>query len=171
MSQVITVLRNDLGTVRTGRAAPSLVENIVVGVYGGSTRLRILELAQVSSLDSQTLLITPYDATVTPEIAKGIMEANVGLTPTEDSGVIRISIPPLSEERRQELVALVNQKLESGKIQVRQIRHTALADLKKANLSEDEVSRFEKEIQNLTDKTILEVDAMGKRKEEELMAI
>lgn len=171
MSQVLSVLRNDLGTVRTGRALPSLVENIVVGVYGGSTRLRILELAQVSSLDSQTLLITPYDATVTPEIAKGIMEANVGLTPTEDSGVIRISIPPLSEERRQELVALVNQKLESGKIQVRQIRHEAMGDLKKLGLSEDEVTRLEKEIQNLTDKTISEVDAMGKRKEEELMAI
>ncbi|HZQ29700.1 MAG TPA: ribosome recycling factor [Patescibacteria group bacterium] len=171
MQQVLSVLRNDLGTVRTGRAAPSLVENIVVGVYGGSTRLRILELAQVSSLDSQTLLITPYDPSTTPEIAKGIMEANVGLTPSEDSGLIRISIPPLSQERRQELVQLVNQKLESGRIQVRQIRHTALDELKKAGLSEDEATRVEKEIQNLTDSTISEVDSLGKRKEEELMQI
>src|SRR5258708_35356227 len=95
MRQVVDVLKTDLGTVRTGRAMPSLVENIIVNVYGGTTKLKILELAHVTSSDPQTLLITPYDPSITSEIAKGIMEANVGLTPMEETGLIRISIPPL----------------------------------------------------------------------------
>jgi len=149
-----------------------LVENVVINAYGGSAKMRVLELAHISTSDLQTILITPFDQSIIGEINKGIMEANIGLTPVIDGANIRISIPLLSEERRQQLVALVNQKLEGGRIQVRQVRHEAMAELKKdSSISEDEVARLEKEIQKLTDETISQIDGLGKRKEEELMQV
>lgn len=175
MQKVSEVLKTDLSTVRAGKATPSLVENIVVAAYGGTQRLKVVELAQIHAVDAQTLVITPYDGSIIGEIHKAIMEGNVGLTPVIDGQIIRISIPPLSEERRQQLVGLVHQKLEGGKIQVRQIRHEAMNDVKKSlnqkQISEDDLIRLEKEIQKLTDETISEIDSMGKKKEEELMAI
>lgn len=175
MQKVIEVLKTDLSTVRAGKAAPSLVENIVVAAYGGTQRLKVVELAQIHAVDAQTLAITPYDGSIIGEIHKAILEGNVGLTPVIDGTIIRISIPPLSEERRQQLVSLVNQKLEGGKIQVRQQRHEAMIDVKKSfnqkQISEDDLLRLEKEIQKLTDETIAEIENMGKKKEEELMAI
>ena len=171
MQKILEVIKMDLTTVRTGRASPSLVENIVINAYGGSAKMRVLELATISTSDPQTILITPFDQSIIGEINKGIMEANVGLTPVIDGVNIRISIPLLSEERRQQLVLLVNQKLEGGRIQVRQVRHEAMNELKKAEMTEDEVARLEKEIQKLTDETIVQIDSLGKKKEEELMAI
>lgn len=175
MQKVIEVLKTDLSTVRAGKATPALVENIVVAAYGGTQKLKVVELAQIHAVDNQTLVITPYDASIIGEIHKAIVDGNVGLTPTVDGTIIRISIPPLSEERRTQLVGLVNQKLEGGKIQVRQVRHEGMADIKKQfnakDISEDETIRLEKEMQRLTDETILEIENMGKRKEEELMAI
>lgn len=171
MGKILEVLKADLSTVRTGRAAPSLVENIIINAYGGTSKMRVLELATVGVLDAQTITISPYDASIIGEIQKGIMESNVGLTPVIDGQLIRISIPPLSEERRKELVHLVNQKLEGGKVQVRQVRHTGMEELKKLSLGEDEEKRLEKEIQKLTDDTISEIDSLGNKKEEELMQI
>lgn len=175
MQKVLEIIKTDLSTVRTGRAAPSLVENIVINAYAGTSKMRVLELATIGSLDAQTLVITPFDASIIGEIQKGIQETNVGLNPVIDGQVIRISIPPLSEERRQELVHLVNQKLEGGRIQVRQVRHEAMGEIKKKvtakEISEDDVFRLEKEVQKLTDDTIGEIDALGKRKEEELMTV
>lgn len=175
MQKVLEVLKTDLSTVRAGKATPSLVENIVVAAYGGTQRLKVVELAQIHALDSQTLVITPFDGSIIGEINKAILDGNVGLTPVIDGTLIRISIPPLSEERRQQLVGLVNQKLEGGKIQVRQIRHEAMNELKKQSndklISEDDLIRLEKEVQRLTDETISQIDLMGKQKEEELMAI
>ena len=172
MQKVIEVLKTDLSSVRTGRATPSLVENIVINAYGGSAKMKIVELAHVSTSDSQTLLITPFDPSIIGKINKGIQESNTGFNPVIDGVVIRISIPLLSEERRKELVHLVNQKLEGGRIQVRQFRHEAMNDVKKdKTISEDEVERLEKEIQKLTDEIIAEIDALGAKKEEELMAV
>lgn len=175
MQRVIEVLKTDLSTVRTGRAAPSLVENITINAYAGTAKMRVVELAHVSVSDSQTLLIAPFDSTIIGEIQKGIQEANIGFTPSIDGNVIRISIPLLSEERRKELVHLVNQKLEGGKIQVRQVRHEAMEQIKKQlsdkEISEDDCARLEKEVQKLTDDIILEIDSLGKKKEEELMAV
>jgi ribosome recycling factor len=175
MQKVIDVIKNDLSTVRAGKASPTLVENIIVGAYGGTQRLKVVELAQIHAIDNQTLAITPYDASIIGEILKAIQESNTGLTPVIDSQLIRISIPPLSEERRQQLVHLVNQKLEGGKIQVRQVRHEAMEDIKKQfankDITEDDKSRLEKEIQKVTDDTILNIENMGKAKEQELMAI
>lgn len=171
MVKVLEVLKGDLATVRSGRAAPSLVENIVVAVYGGSTKLRIMELATINTSDNQTLLITPYDESIMSEIQKGILEANVGLTPSIDGQNIRISIPPLSEERRQDLIKLMHQKLENGRIMVRQSRHEAMIGIKRQELPEDEVKHLEKEVQKVTDDVISEIDNIGKKKEEELLQI
>jgi ribosome recycling factor len=175
MQKVLEILKTDLSTVRAGKAAPSLVENIVISAYQGTQKLKIIELAQVNATDSQTLVITPYDASIIGEIHRGIMESNTGLTPIIDGQIIRISIPPLSEERRRQLVSLVNQKLEGGRIQIRQIRHEAMNDVKQQladkQISQDDLVRMEKEIQKLTDDTILEIDALGKKKEEELLKL
>ena len=175
MQRVLEVLKTDLSTVRAGKASPNLVENIVVAAYQGTQRLKIVELAQIQAVDAQTIVITPYDGSIIGEIHKAIMEGNVGLTPIIDGTIIRISIPPLSEERRQQLVLLVKQKLEGGKIQVRQLRHEAMNDIKKQfnskAISEDDLLRLEKEIQKLTDDTMTAIDLLGIKKEEELMAI
>lgn len=175
MARIVDVLRTDLSTVRTGRATPSIVENIVINAYGGTQRLRVMELATIGTTDPQTIIITPFDASIIEEIQKGIMEAQVGLNPVVDGQLIRISIPLLSGERRQELVMLVSQKLEGGRIQVRQVRHEAMDAIKKQfnnkDIGEDDVLRLEKEVQNLTDETIKTIDELGKKKEEELMQI
>lgn len=175
MEKVLEVLRTDLSTVRTGRAAPSLVEHIVIPAYGGTQKLKVMELATIGTSDPHTLLITPYDGSIIGEIQKGILEANVGLNPVIDGQVIRISIPPLSEERRQELIHLMRQKLENGRIMVRQVRHEAMLEIKKQYnnkiISEDEMARLEKETQKITDEVMAQIEGMGKKKEEELMQI
>ncbi len=175
MDKVLEVLKTDLSTVRVGKASPALVEHLVVNAYGGTQKLKVIELAQIQASDPQTIAITPYDQSIIGEIHKAILESNTGLTPVIDGNIIRISIPPLSEERRQELVHLVNQKLEGGRIQVRQVRHQALNDIKRQfnekQITEDDNQRLEKEIQKLTDETIIQIDSLGKQKEQELMAI
>jgi ribosome recycling factor len=171
MRKAVEILSSDIATIRTGKAAPSLVENITVSVYNGTAKLRVMEVATVNAHDPQTLVLTPFDASIIEEIRKGILESGAGLNPASDGQVLRISIPPLSEERRQELIHLMHQKLENGHVMIRQIRHEAMADLKKGNLPEDENSRLEKEIQKATDEFVAQIDALGKKKEEELMQI
>lgn len=171
MRKALEILASDIATIRTGKASPSLVENISVSVYNGASKLKIMEVATVNATDPQTLVLTPFDASIIEEIRKGILEAGAGLNPSSDGQVLRISIPPLSEERRQELIHMMRQKLENGKIMVRQIRHEAMNDIKKGDFPEDETSRLEKEVQNETDKLIAEIDNMGKKKEEELLQI
>lgn len=179
MGKVLEVLRNDVATVRTGRATAGLVDHIAVSVYGGTARMKIVELATITIQDAQTIVITPYDKSVLEEIQKGILEANVGLNPGNDGNLIRISIPPLSGERREQLIHLMRQKLENGKVMVRQVRQEAMHEIKKPfdsaqgnqQLSEDDQFRLEKEAQKLTDDTIAEIDSLGKKKEEELLQI
>ena len=173
MRKALEVLRGDLSTIRTGRAAPNLLENVSIPVYGGSTKLRIIELGTVSAQDSHTLVVAPFDPLIIEEIRKGIQDSDLGLNPTIDGTLIRISIPPLSQDRREELVHLMHQKLENAKIMVRQLRHEAMASLKKGEeaASEDQRKRMEKEIQDLTDKYSLEIDQIGKNKEMELLQI
>lgn len=175
IEKVLEVIRTDLGTVRTGRAAPSLVENISIVTYGGSTKLRVMELATIAVSDPQTLVITPFDQTTREDIRKGIVEAGTGLNPVDDGHVLRISIPPLSQERREELIKMMHHKLENGRIMVRQARHEAMSEVKKMvedkAISEDEQTRLEKEIQKVVDDTIATIDSMGKQKEEELLSM
>lgn len=173
MRKALEVLASDISTIRTGRAAPALVENIVISAYQGTTRLRVMELATVSASDPQTLVIAPFDASILEEIRKGIMEAQAGLNPSTDGQVIRVSIPPLSQDRRGELIHAMKQKLENGKIMVRQVRHEAMENIRRnsKDFGEDEVKRLEKEVQSATDDFISQIDSLGKRKEEELLAI
>ena|SRR5579859_6262533 len=171
MQKAFEVLRDDIHTIRTGKAAPSIVENLVIGVYGGSTKLKVMELATVAASDSQTLIISPFDPSISGEIQKGIQDANIGLSPMIDGQLIRITIPPLSQERREHLIHLMKQKLENGKILIRQARHEAMNDVKKAELSEDEEHRIEKEVQKITDDFIGQIDNTGKKKEQELIQL
>lgn len=175
MAKVLEVIRGDLATVRTGRATPALVENIAVSVYGGAQRLRIMELATIGASESNVLTLTPFDNSILDEIQKGILAANVGLTPSTDGHVIRIIIPSLSEERRQELTKLVGQKLENGRIMLRQVRHEAMDSVKKQFsdklVSKDELMRLEKDIQKVTDDIMGQIELLRENKEAELMQI
>ena len=172
IKKVLDVLNNDLATVQTGRATPALVENIVISAYGGTAKLKVMELATVHASDSQTLLLTPFDPSIANDIQKGIMEANVGLNPSTDGNLLRISIPPLSQERREELIKAMKHKIENGKIMVRQVRHDAMDDIKKEYEGrEDDIKRLEKEVQKIIDDTMVTIDDWGKQKEAELLKI
>lgn len=172
IQKVLDILKNDLATIRTGRATPALVENIVVNVYGGTTRLKVMELATIGTSDTHTLVLTPFDQSIIHEMQKGIESANVGLNPVVDGTVIRISIPSLSQERREELIKAMKHKLENGRIMVRQVRHEAMEDIKKEfEGREDDIKRLEKEVQKLVDETMETIEDWGKQKEQELFQI
>lgn len=172
IDKVLDVLKGDLDTIRTGRATPSLVENVVISAYGGSTRLKVMELATVGSTDTQTLVITPFDPSIINEIAKGIESANTGFTPAVDGAIIRIKIPPLSQDRRQELIKAMKHKLENGRIMVRQVRHDSMEQIKKNYEGrEDDIKRLEKEVQKIVDDTMGTIDSWGSQKEAELLKI
>lgn len=175
MQEAFDVLRVDFSSVRTGRANPALIENIVISAYNGSARLKVMELSTIHAQDTQTLVITPFDHSVIVEIEKGIADSPLGIHPVVDGEIIRISFPPLTEERRRELVKLVNQKAEQGKIMLRQARHDGMNEAKKRaegqGVSEDEVLRVEKEIQKATDEYMEQIDTLSREKEEELMRL
>lgn len=172
LQKVLDVLRDDIATIRTGRAMPSLVENITIMAYGGSAKLKVMELATIGAPDNQTIVISPFDVSTVHEIQKGIESSNVGLNPIIDGTVLRISIPPLSLERRQELIKAMKQKLENGRIMVRQVRHEMIDDMKKDYEGrEDDIARLEKEVQKAVDETIETIEEWGKQKEQELLQI
>lgn len=175
MVQVLQLVMTDISSIRTGRATPALVEDIVVGVYGGTQRLRIKELATISADGPQSLVIDPWDKSIIGEMRKGILEANVGLNPGINEEVLRISLPPLTTEDREKYVKLLGTKLESGKVMVRQIRADGMHDIKKQfeekTLTEDEKFRLEKKLQELTDNYIGKIEEVGKKKEVELLQI
>lgn len=175
MQKALEVTRTDLATVRTGRATPALVENMIISAYGGSSKMKVREMATITTQDNKTLLIQPFDPATHDEIVKGIQEANTGLSPVSDGEAIRISIPPLSEERRQEYIKLAKAKLEAGRVMIRQIRHEEMSKSKRAfeakEITEDEKKREEKLIQEVTDEMTTELDDLGASKEKELMQI
>ncbi len=176
MAKAVSVTRDDLATIRTGRATPALVENIEIIAYGGTQKLKLRELATISSADSRTLIIIPYDPEIKVDIIKGLQDARSGLMPVAGEGnEIRISIPALSEEQRQEYIKLVRAKLEAGRIMVRQVRHDEMMQLKRdfeaKLITEDDKFRTEKKIQEITDEMIAQINDIGKRKEAELMQI
>lgn len=175
MRKSIEICRNDLSSIRSGRATPSLVENITINAYGGTQKLKLMEMATITTQDAKTILVAPYDPSQTQDITKSIQEANTGLTPVLDGEVIRISIPLLSQERRLEYIKLAKAKIEAGRIMVRQMRQEAMKDLKKSLgdkiISEDDEKHGEKLVQDLTDEMIAEIDSMGEKKEQELLQI
>lgn len=175
MQKAIEVLKDDFGTVKTGKAVPQLVENVVINAYQGTARLKIMELATIHVVDTQTIAITPFDQSVIREIEKGLSDSQMGLGIAVDGALLRVTIPPLTQERREEFVKMVHKKAENGKIMIRQIRQEGNDNVKKlkedGNISEDEVSRLEKEIQKATDDFIVQIDRIRGEKEKELMTV
>jgi ribosome recycling factor len=175
MQEVLNMVLADVASIRTGRAAPSLVEEIVVSAYGGQQQLKVNELANITASDNRTLIIRPWDKTIIGEIKKAIDLANIGLNPVIDQDIIRIFLPPLTTEDREKYVKLLSTKLENGKIMIRQVRGDAMRDIREAfenkELSEDEKFNEEKRLQEITDDFVKKIDEAGERKEKELMAI
>ncbi len=175
MQAALDVLANVIGTIRTGRATPGLIQNLEVSVYGGTQKLRILELASVTAPDPQTLVIDPWDKSVIGEIKKGIELANIGMNPNIDGEIIRISIPPLTTEDREKFVKLLSGKLEESRVAVRQIRADAMHNIKKdfeeKKITEDEQFAFEKNLQNLTDEFVQKIESSGEKKKQELLQL
>jgi ribosome recycling factor len=173
MSKTEQVVVNEFAGVRTGKASPALVENIQVEVYGAMMRIR--EVAGITTPEARTLAITPWDANSLHAIEKGILKANVGLTPTIQGKVIRIFFPELSQERRQEFVKIIRKMAEDGRVAIRHVRRDAMDQLKKhahdSGITEDDVEHAEKELQKLTDEYSKKIDAHVAAKEKEIMTV
>ncbi len=159
--------------IRAGRANPAFIENIPVEAYGG--RMKLMEVGNISAPQPSLLTVQVWDETILQNVLKGIMEANLGLNPSNDGTLIRLPIPALTAERRAEFIKILHQKMEEGKVAIRQIRQEIRNDWKKqtddGTISEDEFLRREKFLQESIDKKILEIESLGKTKQEELTQI
>ena len=173
MAKSVEAFRHELATVRTGRASPHLLDRVMVDYYGAETPLR--QLAQVAATDARLLTMTPYDKSSIKAIEKAILESDLGLTPSNDGNVIRLQIPELNEERRRDLVKVVHNVAEEGRIAVRNIRRDVMHDLrelkKDGELGEDDERRAEADLQKRTDGAVAEIDALLKGKEEEILEV
>lgn len=171
MEKAVEDLKRDLKRVRTGRASLSLLDGVKVDYYGSLTPLQ--QLATLAVPESRLITIQPWDASVIKEIEKAILKADLGLTPTSDGKIIRIAVPPLTEQRRKELVKLVNKICEEHKVSIRNIRREAnerIKALKKdGGISEDEAFKAQEKIQKMTDEHIELVDRCFKEKEKEIL--
>jgi ribosome recycling factor len=173
MAKSVESTRNELATVRTGRASPHLLDRLSVDYYGEQTPLQ--QLAQVAATDARLLTVTPYDKSSISAIEKAVMESDLGLTPSNDGNVIRLQIPELTEDRRKELVKVVHGVAEEGRVAVRNIRRDVMHDLrdlkKEGDAGSDEEHRAETELQKATDAAIGEIDDLLKGKEEEILKV
>lgn len=173
MGKSIDSLKHDLTRLRTGRASTALVDNIKVSYYGSD--MPLTQVASVSLADARTIIITPWEKPMVAVIEKALMASDLGITPTTAGTVIRLNLPPLTEERRRELAKMVGHEGENAKIAIRNVRRDALQKikdlLKEKLITEDEDSRAEDEIQKITDRAVKDVDVVVKAKEEELMAL
>lgn len=172
MEKALGALRRDLATLRAGKASPALFDRVQVEYYGAMTPLN--QLANINTPDSRTLMIQPWDKSAVGAIEKAILKSDLGLTPSNDGSSIRISVPPLTEERRAELVKTSKKFGEDAKVAIRNIRRDANDDIKKlekTDISEDESRRHQEDIQKTTDKYIAEVEKILTAKEKEIMEV
>ena len=173
MDKSVEAIRNEFSTVRTGKASPALLDLIKVDAYGQQMPLN--QMATISAPEPRLLVIQPYDPSQLSGIEKTIMSSDLGLMPNNDGKIIRIPIPPLTEERRKELVRLTHKIAEEGRVAIRNIRHDANKRIHQAQkdgeISEDEMHRQLKDVQDLTDKHIASIDQMLERKEQEVMEV
>jgi ribosome recycling factor len=174
MEKTEQVVQHEFSSIRTGKASPSLVENILVEVYGGS-HMRIREIAGISTPEARMLLIQPWDMGNIQPIEKAIQKSNLGLNPSTQGKVIRIVLPELSQERRQEFVKIVRKMTEDGRVAIRHVRRDALEAVKKegkaGGVSEEQTENAEKEIQKLTDQYIAKIDDHLAKKEKEILTV
>ena len=173
MAKSVESSRGELATVRTGRASPHLLDRIHVDYYGTQTPLK--QLANVSASDARLLTVQPFDKSAIGAIEKSILESDVGLTPSNDGNVIRLGIPEMTEERRREMVKVVNGVAEEGRVAVRNVRRDVMSDLrelkKEGEAGEDDERRAEATLQKQTDEAIAEIDTLLKGKEAEILEV
>jgi ribosome recycling factor len=173
MGKAVAHSRSDFGGVRSGRAAPQLVERLTLEAYGAE--MRVLEVAQISVPEARQLLITPHDPGMLNSIEKAIRNSDLGLSPSNDGRSLRLNFPPLTEERRRELVRIVKQMAEDGRVAIRRVRRDARKELesseKGGDISADELQRAEKELDGLTHAFEAEIDSALAAKEQELLEV
>ena len=173
MSKCVEATRSEFASIRTGRATPALLDRLHVDAYGQSVPLK--QVAGVATPDVRTLVITAWDKGVVGEIRKAIEKSDLGLTPNVDGSAIRLTIPPLNEERRKELAKIVKKKGEDGKVAVRNVRHRSHDEiksrLKEHDITEDDNKRMQDSLQKLTDRYVKEIDGLVAAKEREIMEV
>lgn len=173
MKGAVEALEEDLAGIRTGRASPALVERLMVDYYGMPTPL--MQLATISVPESRMLMIRPFDAATLRTIERAIQASDLGLTPNNDGKVIRLNLPPLTQERRHDLVKMVHNRLEEARVAVRNVRRDGIKDLREFEheklISEDELEEGEENLQKLTQKYIDQVNDIGEKKEKEIMEV
>jgi ribosome recycling factor len=173
MEKAVSFAKEDLASVRTGRATPAMFSRIVVEYYGAPTPLN--QLASINIPEARMAVVKPYDASQLATIEKAIRDSDLGVNPTNDGNLIRVVIPQLTEERRREMVKVAKGKGEEARISIRSVRRTAKEELdriaKDGEAGEDEVARAEKELQNLTDRYVQQVEELVKNKEAELLEV
>jgi ribosome recycling factor len=173
MTKAVAHARSDFSTVRTGRAAPALVEKLKVDYYG--TDVPLQQVAGIQVPEARLMVITPYDKTTLKAIEKAIQHSDLGINPSNDGVLIRLAFPTLTEERRKEMVKVVHHKAEDGRIAVRNLRRAARKDLelleKDGEISSDELDRAEKDLDKMTHEFVGEIDRLLEHKEQELMAV
>jgi ribosome recycling factor len=171
MEQAVTHLKEDLAGIRTGRATPAVLNRVTVDYYGAPTPLN--QLASITVPEPRLLTVSPFDKNAMSAIEKAIQQSDLGITPSNDGQLIRLAFPPLTGERRKELVKQVHGRAEDGRVAVRNVRRHAKEELEKlergGDISEDDLVRAEKELQKLTDQRVSEIDEIQRHKEEELM--
>ncbi|MBI4218610.1 MAG: ribosome recycling factor [Chloroflexi bacterium] len=173
MKSTVDILQKDLAGVRTGRANPGLVENLSVDYHG--THLPIKQLGTISAPDARSLMIQPWDQTAVAAVEKAIRNSDLSIMPNVDGRVIRLTIPPLTEERRRDIVKMVRRRVEEARIAVRNVRRDVLEHIRKlekdGTVSQDESRRAQDQLQKQTDAAIAQIDQYSKRKEDEVMAV
>lgn len=173
MRGAVRSLEDDLAAIRTGRASPALAERVTVEYYGTPTPL--IQLATISAPEPRLLTIRPFDPASIKDIERAIQASDLGLTPSNDGKIIRLSIPPLTEERRHDLVKIVRNRTEEGRVAVRNVRRDTQNDMREFEreklISEDELMRGEEDLQKLTDRYIDEINQIGERKETEVLEV
>ena len=173
MKGAIQALEEDLAGIRTGRASPALIERMQVEYYGSPTPL--IQLATISVPEPRTLMIRPFDASSLKAIERAILASDLGLTPNNDGKAIRLNLPPLTEERRRELVKVVHNRVEEARVAVRNVRRDSIRDLREFMqeklISEDDLKRGEEELQKITDQYIAEINSVGERKEKAILEV
>ena len=173
MSKCVEATRGDFASIRTGRATPALLDRLHVEAYGSAVPLK--QVASISTPDARTLVIQAFDKNVVSDIRKAIEKSDLGITPNVDGSTIRLTVPPLNEERRKDLVKVVKKKAEDGKVAVRNVRHKAHDDLKeqlkKHEITEDDNKRMQDQLQKLTDRFVKEIDSLVASKEKDIMEV
>jgi ribosome recycling factor len=171
MEMAVEHVASEFGTVRTGRANPQLLQRISVTYYGSPTPLQ--QLASISVPEPRLLVVQPFDKSTVSDIERAIQQADLGLNPTNDGSVLRIAFPPLTEERRKELIKVVRHMAEEGRVSIRNVRRSSKTDMEglHGEISDDDIRRGEDELQKLTDKFTERIDKLLSNKEEELLEV